>query len=72
MTVPLPGPLHTHQAKLAELADMGYTDIWSAESDGADLQHVRRDAELVERLTQRMKELDTAIDAEIRPVWSKP
>ena len=36
MTVPLPGPLHTHQAKLAELADMGYTDIWSAESDGAD------------------------------------
>jgi len=36
MTVPLPGPLHTHAAKLAELADMGYTDIWSAESDGAD------------------------------------
>lgn len=36
MTVPLPGPLHSHQAKLAELADMGYTDIWSAESDGAD------------------------------------
>jgi len=36
MTVPLPGPLHTHQQKLTELADMGYTDIWSAESDGAD------------------------------------
>jgi probable F420-dependent oxidoreductase len=36
MTVPLPGPLHTHQAKLGELADLGYTDIWSAESDGAD------------------------------------
>lgn len=36
MTVPLPGPLHTHRAKLAELADLGYTDIWSAESDGAD------------------------------------
>lgn len=36
MTVPLPGPLHSHQAKLSELADMGYTDIWSAESDGAD------------------------------------
>jgi probable F420-dependent oxidoreductase len=36
MTVPLPGPLHSHQAKLAELADLGYTDIWSAESDGAD------------------------------------
>ena len=36
MTVPLPGPLHSHRDKLAELADMGYTDIWSAESDGAD------------------------------------
>ena len=36
MTVPLPGPLHTHAAKLSELADLGYTDIWSAESDGAD------------------------------------
>ena len=36
MTVPLPGPLHSHQAKLAELADLGYTDIWSAEADGAD------------------------------------
>ena len=36
MTVPLPGPLHSHREKLAELADLGYTDIWSAESDGAD------------------------------------
>src|SRR5829696_8056434 len=36
MTVPLPGPLHTHRGKLEELADLGYTDIWSAESDGAD------------------------------------
>src|SRR4249919_737686 len=36
MTVPLPGPLHSHEAKLHELADLGYTDIWSAESDGAD------------------------------------
>ncbi len=36
MTVPLPGPLHTHEAKLHELADLGYTDIWSAEADGAD------------------------------------
>jgi probable F420-dependent oxidoreductase len=36
MTVPLPGPLHTHRNKLIELADLGYTDIWSAESDGAD------------------------------------
>jgi probable F420-dependent oxidoreductase len=36
MTVPLPGPLHSHREKLAALADLGYTDIWSAESDGAD------------------------------------
>ena len=36
MTVPLPGPLHSHREKLIELADMGYTDIWSAEADGAD------------------------------------
>lgn len=36
MTVPLPGPLHTHRDKLSELVDLGYTDIWSAESDGAD------------------------------------
>ena len=36
MTVPLPGPLHTHREKLVQLADMGYTDIWSAEADGAD------------------------------------
>lgn len=36
LTVPLPGHLHTHKQKLRELADMGYDDIWSAESDGAD------------------------------------
>lgn len=36
MTVPLPGPLHSHREKLGELVDMGYTDIWSAEADGAD------------------------------------
>ena len=36
LTVPLPGPLHTHRDKLADVADMGYTDVWSAESDGAD------------------------------------
>ena len=36
MTVPLPGPLHSHRQKLSELADLGYTDIWSAEADGAD------------------------------------
>ena len=33
MTVPLPGPLHTHRDGLAELADLGYTDAWSAEAD---------------------------------------
>jgi probable F420-dependent oxidoreductase len=36
MTVPLPGHLNTHRERLIELADLGYTDIWSAESDGAD------------------------------------
>ena len=36
MTVPLPGPLHTHRDGLAELADLGYTDVWSAEADAAD------------------------------------
>ena len=36
MTVPLPGHLNAHRDKLIELADMGYTDIWSAEADGAD------------------------------------
>jgi probable F420-dependent oxidoreductase len=36
MTVPLPGHLHTHRERLSELADLGYTDIWSAEVDGAD------------------------------------
>lgn len=36
MTVPLPGQLHSHADKLAQLADAGYTDVWSAEADGAD------------------------------------
>lgn len=36
MTVPLPGPLHSHREGLTQLADLGYDDIWSAESDGAD------------------------------------
>ena len=36
MTLPLPGHLHGHRDKLVELADMGYTDVWSAEADGAD------------------------------------
>jgi probable F420-dependent oxidoreductase len=36
MTAPLPGHLHSHREKLQELADLGYTDLWSAEADGAD------------------------------------
>jgi len=36
MTVPLPGHLHAQRDRLIELADLGYTDIWSAEADGAD------------------------------------
>jgi alkanesulfonate monooxygenase SsuD/methylene tetrahydromethanopterin reductase-like flavin-dependent oxidoreductase (luciferase family) len=36
MTVPLPGHLHAQRDKLAQLADWGYSDIWSAETDGAD------------------------------------
>jgi probable F420-dependent oxidoreductase len=36
LTVPLPGPLHTHRERLTEVYDLGYTDIWSAEADGAD------------------------------------
>ncbi len=36
MTVPLPGHLHSQRDRLRELADLGYTDIWSAEADGAD------------------------------------
>jgi len=36
MTLPLPGPLHSHRDQLRELADLGYSDVWSAEADGAD------------------------------------
>lgn len=36
MTVPLPGHLHAQRDRLIELADLGYSDIWSAEADGAD------------------------------------
>ena len=36
MTVPFGGPLHTQRAKFEELVDLGYTDAWSAESDGVD------------------------------------
>ena len=36
MTVPLPGHLADQREWLNELADLGYSDIWSAETDGAD------------------------------------
>jgi probable F420-dependent oxidoreductase len=36
MTLPLPGHLSEHRERLVELADLGYTDVWSAEADGAD------------------------------------
>ena len=36
MTVPLPGHLHAHEKQLRQLSDLGYSDIWSAEADGAD------------------------------------
>ncbi len=36
ITVPFSGPLHTQRARFEELAELGYTDVWSAESDGFD------------------------------------
>ena len=37
MTVPFIGvPLHAHADWFRELVDLGYTDVWSAEADGAD------------------------------------
>jgi probable F420-dependent oxidoreductase len=36
MTVPLPGHLHSHEKQLRQLAELGYSDIWSAEADGVD------------------------------------
>lgn len=37
MSVPFAGvPLHQHQEWFRELVDLGYTDVWSSESDGAD------------------------------------
>lgn len=37
MTIPLDGiPLSEQRDWIAELADIGYTDVWSAEADGAD------------------------------------
>lgn len=37
MTIPFDGvPLHAQQDWIAELADLGYTDVWSSEANGAD------------------------------------
>ena len=36
MTVPLGGPLHSQRGQFEELVDLGYSDVWSAESDGGD------------------------------------
>ena len=36
MTVHLPGHVHAQRDYYKKLADLGYTDIWSAEADGAD------------------------------------
>jgi probable F420-dependent oxidoreductase len=37
MTIPFGGvPLHEQDEWIRELADLGYTDVWSAEADGAD------------------------------------
>ena len=37
MTIPVAGVrLHQHQDVFRELVDLGYTDVWTAESDGAD------------------------------------
>jgi probable F420-dependent oxidoreductase len=36
MTVPLAGPLHGQRDRIVELADLGFTDVWSAESDAGD------------------------------------
>jgi probable F420-dependent oxidoreductase len=36
MTLPLPGHLHAQRDQLVELADLGYTDVWSSEADGTD------------------------------------
>jgi probable F420-dependent oxidoreductase len=37
MTIPFDGvPLHEQRDMVVELADLGYTDVWSAEANGAD------------------------------------
>src|SRR5512132_407439 len=37
MTIPFDGlPLHAQRDQVVELADLGYTDVWSSEANGAD------------------------------------
>ncbi|HEX6568624.1 MAG TPA: LLM class F420-dependent oxidoreductase [Acidimicrobiales bacterium] len=37
MTIPFDGiPLHAQRDRIVELADLGYTDVWSAEANGSD------------------------------------
>ncbi len=37
MTIPFDGvPLHTQRSWIAELEELGYTDVWSSEANGAD------------------------------------
>ncbi len=36
ITIPFDGPLHTQRDLVVELADLGYTDLWSSEADGTD------------------------------------
>jgi hypothetical protein len=36
ITMPLPAPLRDHPGIARELADAGYTDVWSIEVDGLD------------------------------------
>jgi hypothetical protein len=37
MTIPFMGiPLHEQREWIEELVDLGYTDVWSSEADGAD------------------------------------
>ena len=37
MTIPFDGvPLHAQRDHIVELADLGYTDVWSSEANGAD------------------------------------
>jgi probable F420-dependent oxidoreductase len=36
MTIPLDGPLHAQRDRIVELEALGYTDVWSAESNAHD------------------------------------